>query len=124
MKKGPAKGKAEKPQKVTKQVKTLKNLEKKPVKSAPDKKAKNPAKSNLNKTTLKFPQKTKLPEKVNPERKPVKKTASFLRNISGPIQREIPPVQDKPADHIDLSLPEGSVYKQTGHRRPLIVIPK
>lgn len=119
--KGKTVKKEEKLQKMTKQVIIPKKPIKKTVISASIKKSKSPVKSNIKKTAVK-PKKP--PETVVSEIKTVKKTVPVVKGQVYPVQEELQPFPEKQVEHIDLSLPEGSVYKQTGHRRPLIVFPK
>jgi hypothetical protein len=121
--------------KVKKTVKTAKKTIKKPVKSA--KPTKKPVKKPAVKKTA---QKAIKPAVKKPEKKDVKKPekpaaitpAPSIKKDTKPlishIPEEQPVIPEKPdtADtpEQDLSLPEGSVYQQTGQRRPLIVFPK
>jgi hypothetical protein len=85
-------------------------------KSAPAKIAKKPA---AKKVTSKAPKKTSAVKKLA-----VKKASASKPAARAAIKPEIP---EKPVPGIPqqgLGLPEGSVYQQTGHRRPLIVFPK
>jgi hypothetical protein len=110
-----------------KTVKTAKKTINKPLKTA-GKPAKKPAAKTTPKTAKPGTKKT-----VKTSVKPVKKTAKpVVKKESKPEITHIPEVQpvipEKPETAADsgqdLSLPEGSVYQQTGQRRPLIVFPK
>jgi len=52
---------------------------------------------------------------------PVKKQAESKAKPA-PVPKTDP--KPSPAQQQNLGLPEGSVFQQTGHRRPLIVFPK
>jgi hypothetical protein len=118
--KGKTVRKNKKPVKMTKQAK----IPKKPEKSTPIKKSQISVEPSVNKNTPKNKKTVKPPEKTAAVKKLEKKTVSIVKNIPNSIQEELLPLPEKPIERIDLSLPEGSVYKQTGHRRPLIVFPK
>jgi hypothetical protein len=92
-------------------------------KQAPAKIAKKPA---AKKVTSKAPKKTAVVKKPA-----VKKASARVKpdSTSKTAAREVikPEIPEKPVPGIPqqgLGLPEGSVYQQTGHRRPLIVFPK
>jgi len=115
--------------------KTIKKPEKKAAKSA-----KKPALKKTAKKAVKPTGKPAVKKTVKTAAKPVKTVAGPTAKV--PVEKikketkpekkhiqEAPPVipgkpdtSDAPGQ--DLSLPEGSVYQQTGQRRPLIVFPK
>lgn len=90
-------------------------------------------KQNVKKVTAakKSKPKTKtVPVKKTQAGKLKKKTKKIVKNTKKPAPLSTPSkkqaANDKPAPSQpkNLSLPEGSVFQQTGHRRPLIVFPK
>jgi len=110
-----------------KTVKTSKKTINKPVKTV-SKPAKKPAAKTTSKTAKPGTKKT-----AKTAVKPVKKTAKpVVKKETKPeithIPDEQPVIPEKPDTAVEsgqgLSLPEGSVYQQTGQRRPLIVFPK
>jgi len=119
--------------------KTVKSPAKQVKKPMPKKASVKAKPIKTSKTTKPAPKKT--PKKTIPvktaksapkiEKKPVFKPAitiekSAIKPIEKPIEKPLEKPPEKPLNtqQQDMSLPEGNVLQQTGHRRPLIVFPK
>ena len=80
-----------------------------------------PAKKAAAKKTKAPARKTSVMKPAKIQGKPAPKPNSITQDIAeNTVKPEKPPAVQQP----NLGLPEGSVYQQTGHRRPLIVFPK
>ena len=119
--------------------KTLKSPDKQVKKPTP-KKASVKAKPVKTSKTIK-PASKKTPKKTVPikatkstpkvEKKPISKPVftvekPAIKPIERPVEKPLEKPPEKPLNtqQQDMSLPEGNVLQQTGHRRPLIVFPK
>ena len=113
-----------KPQTVKKTVSKAKSPEKKPLKTktaaVKTEKSKKPAVKPINKPVAKVTEKKTITKSA--DQKP--KNTLPVKKIEKPLQKQekTENVVYQPAS--DMSLPEGNAVQQTGHRRPLIVIPK
>ena len=93
-------------------------------------KAKVVSKTIKNEKTAKKPIKIPVENKTNEKKAVNTKTAlKTAKTEISPVKKSpVKPTEHKlnkpPSESQDMSLPEGSALKQTGHRRPLIVFPK